>query len=104
MALPLKNYEDIKSSGFFIDEEIYLLEAEENYQGHNAEEQLTLKQIESKTGFKDRYIWVSSYSGLTKDSHGSTSKQDVITSYSIHYTKLYDLILEESRAARVSKR
>ncbi len=76
LALPLKNYEDIKSSGFFIDEEIYLLEAEENYQGHNAEEQLTLKQIESKTGFKDRYIWVSSYSGLTKDSHGSTSKQD----------------------------
>ncbi len=75
IALSLKLYEDV-GQHFYIDDKTYLTEGFENYQIVTDKSSLKFNDIKTSSGFRNRTTWVSSYSALTRDSHGSTSKED----------------------------
>ncbi|MGL1892802.1 MAG: UvrD-helicase domain-containing protein [Spirochaetaceae bacterium] len=80
-ALVTKVYDDVLNLAkvnpktFFINND-YLESNYNRYELKQNSESLTFTDLKSKRGFRHRITWVSSYSGLTKDSHGSVSKED----------------------------
>lgn len=77
-----KNYEDVVNmvnknrNLFHIDDSTYMDNSFRHFEIKAQEETLYYNPLKNSRGFRERVTWVSSYSGLTKDSHGSTSKED----------------------------
>lgn len=81
-AYSKKIYEDVVEMAnahkelFYIDDSTYLDNSKFYYQLESKGTELLFTDIKNKKGFSNRVTWLSSYSGLTKDSHGSASKED----------------------------
>ncbi|QEN04705.1 hypothetical protein EW093_08290 [Thiospirochaeta perfilievii] len=73
LALTQKIFDDI-SREFYVDKEFYQSEDPGSYKIKQSELNLSFNGV--STGFRDRVTWLSSYSALTRNSHGSTSKED----------------------------
>lgn len=77
-----KLYEDVVNmvSGnpdlFRIDDKTYNQSGTDRFEIEQEESNLVFTPLRNLRGIKNRTVWVSSYSGLTRDSHGSASKED----------------------------